>query len=228
MEHGAVVIWLKDATEPRTQAVLDALRPVVAAGYEALIVVPYPESRTPIAITAWGSLQRCRDVSAAAITDFVERYYASGIEGSLACAVSAAARRTPPCVERLASPSPDPTAVSAGRASRRERAEVVDERHEGVELDVGDLGPLTVAVDHGEGLAPGIQRDARARRCECDSALRAAHHKVRGVSCDSRLEVLGQDRDDLDIGSQPGHRRRDDLPVGTRLVRDDDPDALHA
>lgn len=96
MEHGAVVLWVSpEAPEPMREGLLQVVSSIAQEGYASLIVTPLPELEQPLAMTAWGSLQRCLGVSPGEIHAFVEAYYASGGEGSLACAGRAA--EVPPC-----------------------------------------------------------------------------------------------------------------------------------
>lgn len=87
MEHGAVVLWVSpDAPGPMRERLLRTVRALAGEGYVALIVTPLSGLEEPLAMTAWGSLQRCLGVSPAEIHAFVEAFYASGAEGVLACA----------------------------------------------------------------------------------------------------------------------------------------------
>lgn len=96
MEHGAVVLWVApEAPEPMREGLLRTVGTLFEEGYQALIVTPLPGLEEPFAMTAWGSLQRCLGVAPAEIHAFAEAYYASGGEGSLACAGRAA--QVPPC-----------------------------------------------------------------------------------------------------------------------------------
>lgn len=98
MEHGAVVFWVG---EEASEGIRRRLERVVTAayedGYHALIVTPVAGIEEPFAMTAWGSLQRCRGVDAADIRAFLDAHYGSGLEGHLACGGPAAA--LPPCGE---------------------------------------------------------------------------------------------------------------------------------
>ena len=96
MEHGAVVLWVSpDAPESMRAALLQVVDGLFEEGYLSLIVTPLPGLEQPFAMTAWGSLQRCLGVAPEEVHAFVEAYYASGGEGSLACQGLAAG--VPPC-----------------------------------------------------------------------------------------------------------------------------------
>lgn len=95
MEHGTVVFWVGEAAQAFQEQLLGAVEEAYAEGYRSVIVTPLPDLEVPFAMTAWGTLQRCLGVSSAEIRSFLERYYASGGEGALAC--SGPAARVPPC-----------------------------------------------------------------------------------------------------------------------------------
>jgi hypothetical protein len=95
MEHGAVVFWVgpvEPAFRERVEAIVESIG---QQGYPSLILTPYAGMSAPLAMTAWGTLQRCIGVDPIEIGQFVERYYASGLEGRMAC--EGAALTIPAC-----------------------------------------------------------------------------------------------------------------------------------
>ncbi|HYH28605.1 MAG TPA: DUF3105 domain-containing protein [Actinomycetota bacterium] len=84
MEHGAVIFWT-NLQEPLAKTAEDAVLDVYDQGYESLIITPKSDMDVPLAITAWGSLQKCVGVDATEIQRFVDAHYAQGLEGFMAC-----------------------------------------------------------------------------------------------------------------------------------------------
>ena len=92
LDHGAVIVWTNGVEEDvRTEieswhkenVATDPFKP--GTKYTAIIVVENPDMETPIAFSAWGALQRCNEWDSAAADAFLEQYYASGPEGTVAC-----------------------------------------------------------------------------------------------------------------------------------------------
>jgi hypothetical protein len=97
LEHGAVIGWTNGISGEETRAVEDAFNEAFQEGYYQLAVVENPDMEVPFALSAWGALQTCEEVDAAAIKPFIEEWYASpkSPEASLACQNEA--RALPPC-----------------------------------------------------------------------------------------------------------------------------------
>jgi hypothetical protein len=97
LEHGAVIGWTNNLSAADQTAVEDGFNEVIQDGYYQVAVVENPDLDVPFALSAWGALQKCATVDTAAITAFVEEWYASPKtpEGGLACAGDA--RTLPNC-----------------------------------------------------------------------------------------------------------------------------------
>jgi hypothetical protein len=122
MEHGAVVFWVNGLTTEQEETAQTAVNDIFGQGYESLIWVPYPQLDVPLAMTAWGVLQKCADVDTDAMQAFVDTYYGSGIEGFFAC--GGAAAELPACTtetEPTAAPSDEATFPDAAEAALLER-----------------------------------------------------------------------------------------------------------
>jgi hypothetical protein len=91
MEHGAVVFWVNSGMAPKLQERAEEMvLETYDQGYESLIVAPTDQIQEPFAMSAWGTIQRCVGVDGETIRSFVDQFYGSGLEGSLACFGSAA------------------------------------------------------------------------------------------------------------------------------------------
>ena len=97
LEHGAVIGWTNGLSAEDQKAVEDAFNEIFQDGYYQVATVELPELDVPFALSAWGALQKCESVDAAAIRSFAEEWYASPKtpEGGLAC--EGDARTLPNC-----------------------------------------------------------------------------------------------------------------------------------
>lgn len=107
MDHGAVILWPSDKlSDQDNQTLLSTYHSLAAKSsfnpkdkYPGLVIVGNLDQEAPFAMTAWGYLQECDAVDAAAIESFVETYYASGPEGqAVACAKGSGGILKPPKV----------------------------------------------------------------------------------------------------------------------------------
>ncbi|MDQ3956525.1 MAG: DUF3105 domain-containing protein [Actinomycetota bacterium] len=85
LEHGAVIFWTNGLPEESLTELEEAANALFAEGYTSLIIAENPEMDVPFAMSAWGHVQTCTGVDPAAIGEFTALYYASGIEGFVAC-----------------------------------------------------------------------------------------------------------------------------------------------
>ncbi len=85
LEHGAVIYWTNGLPEESLTELEEAANALFAEGYTSLIIAENPEMDVPFAMSAWGHVQWCTEVDPAAIGEFTATYYASGIEGFVAC-----------------------------------------------------------------------------------------------------------------------------------------------
>ncbi len=97
LEHGAVIGWTNGLSEADQAAVEEEFNALIQDGYYQVAVVENPDMDVPFALSAWGALQKCAAVDAAAIRSFAEEWYASPKtpEGGLAC--QGDARTLPNC-----------------------------------------------------------------------------------------------------------------------------------
>lgn len=92
LDHGAVIVWT-NGVEPEARSEIEAWHSETVPEdpfkpgnrYTAVIVVENPDMDTPIAMSAWGALQKCTEWDPAAADAFIEEHYASGPEGTVAC-----------------------------------------------------------------------------------------------------------------------------------------------
>ncbi len=85
LEHGAVIYWTNALPPESFDELKESANALFAEGYTSLIVAENPEMDVPFAMSAWGYLQKCTGPDPTAIGEFTATYYASGLEGSLAC-----------------------------------------------------------------------------------------------------------------------------------------------
>jgi hypothetical protein len=92
-----VIGWTNGLSEEDLETVEDAFAAAEEEGYYQLATVEDPELEVPFALSAWGAVQTCEDIDAAAIEAFIEEWYAStkSVESLLAC--QGPARGLPPC-----------------------------------------------------------------------------------------------------------------------------------
>jgi hypothetical protein len=88
LEHGAVIAWTNKLSKQDSKEVVETMRSLAAADntnpgnrYSELHVVENPKMDVPFALSAWGSLQKCKGTNTAAIRSFVEQHYGQGPEG---------------------------------------------------------------------------------------------------------------------------------------------------
>ncbi len=89
--------WTNGLSAAEQAAVEKEFNALIQEGYYQVAVVENPDLDVPFALSAWGALQKCASVDAAAISSFVEEWYASPKtpEGGLAC--QGPARSLPNC-----------------------------------------------------------------------------------------------------------------------------------
>jgi hypothetical protein len=85
MDHGSVVIWHRNLSQEELKALVEVANSNLRRDYAALVMVPYNDMESKIALTAWGSLMQCDSVNADAINDFVTEFMATGPEAAAAC-----------------------------------------------------------------------------------------------------------------------------------------------
>lgn len=79
LEHSQIVIWYQPDAPAET---LDSIEAVVGQESQATLAAPFPDIEPPyqLALTAWGALQRCEQVSQEVIDDFRREYQGKGPE----------------------------------------------------------------------------------------------------------------------------------------------------
>lgn len=71
LEDGGVVIYYSEQAD---EAMVNGLKEIVGGYEEHVVLAPYPEMATRIALTAWGRLDRLETLDKERITKFIERY----------------------------------------------------------------------------------------------------------------------------------------------------------
>jgi uncharacterized protein DUF3105 len=77
LEHGMIVIWYKPDAPQQT---IDAVEDAVNEQPDATVAVPWSDMSDDVALTAWGKLQSCANVSKEVVDDFRVEFQGKGPE----------------------------------------------------------------------------------------------------------------------------------------------------